>query len=128
MSATQASPSRQVEVHVTYGLGGRCSARFARAEIEGVPARALIGNVVQQPQRRGLAARTAAVLAEVLRARGDFDVEVLDPARRDDEGIPVALDEPLLRTRSDGREGAARGLPDEDEIAIRVSESYRGGA
>jgi hypothetical protein len=84
--------------------------------------------VIRGRRRPEPEACTAAALAEVLRSGREIDPEVVDWSRGEAEGIPIALDEPLLRSRSDERGSPARNLTDEDEIAIRISESYRGGA
>jgi hypothetical protein len=72
--------------------------------------------VIHGRRRRDPEACTAAALTEALRSGREIDAEVVERSRGEDEGIPIALEERLLRSA------------DEDEIAIRLSESYRGGA
>jgi hypothetical protein len=117
------SVSAEVDVSVVYGMGGACAGRFPRHSVEGLAARDLVQQVIQRPQPAGPAARTAQVLAEVLRSRREIDAELTDgPDEATGRGQPITLDQVVVRGRSDAPQS-----PERDDVTIRISESYRGG-
>ena len=114
---------RDVDVSVTYGIGGSCEAVFPRESLNGVSVGNVIERVARMPQSNTSAARTAVVLQGVLKGDRTLDVEVLDHPDDDlNPGKPVKLDSVLL--------DPAASDPSEDQtqdISLRVSEPYRGG-
>jgi hypothetical protein len=112
---------------VCYGIGGTCSSRFGRHEIEGLSARELIGRVVDSPQPSGPAARTAAVLRDALRCAREIDVELARAANScgEREGAPITMQDVVIPKESGAPETQTNA--NDETVTLLVSESYRGG-
>jgi hypothetical protein len=114
-----------IDIVVTYGIGASCRARFDMVKLEGKSAREIIEEVVHCPRPPGDEARTAKVLAEVLREGRPLDVELVNgPSDGGADGRPITLDHVLV-PRGDT---TSRTLHDRECTTLQVSESFRGGS
>jgi hypothetical protein len=113
----------EVEVEIEYGLGAKCTGRFPRTVVEGLPVKEVIAQVAGQEQRTDDARRAARVVQNALRGTEPIDLE-LPPATGAPEtlGKPLTMDD-ILVPKGVGAEDASRIR----QLAIRMSESYRGG-
>jgi hypothetical protein len=109
-------------------MGGSAFAELPYEQVAGKTARAILKQVVVHPQSSGTAARTARLIDEVLKTMKAIDAELPKKSGSRAEGIPISLDQILI----EGEEGegqdesvVARGT---EEITIRLSEAYCGGA
>jgi hypothetical protein len=116
-----------VALKVQYGLGAEVGGRFVLDEISGLSARALILRVCARPQPPGPSARTAAVLSEVLRTSREIDAELTRASNRASEGQPISLDDVVFDGDQGGRNGVL-GEVESDEVCVRISEAFTGGA
>jgi hypothetical protein len=120
--------AREVELEVTYGVGGTCASRFSRESVLGLTARQLIARVAHSPQPEGPAARTAAVLAEAIKTSRKIDAELAKARRgRTSSAVPIALDDVVVPVRADGESNDSQEQVTEETLSILVSESYQGG-
>ena len=128
MSVQQNRSSRKVKVAVDYGMGGSLSALFARDALEGESALEVLKRVLDTPQAPGSASRTARVVAEALKTLREIDLELVKASGGKAEGEPIGFDHVVVAREEEGKEQDenAVGLQQE-EIRIRLSESYRGG-
>ena len=117
--------SRKMRVSAEYGIGGSCSALFLRDELEGKSALEVLRRVIGSPQSPGSASRTARVVSEALNTMREIDVELLGAGGKA-EGEPIGLDHVIVKDDGEEIEENAAELQQE-EIRIRLSESYRGG-
>ena len=114
---------QDVEVRVRYGLGASCVGRFAPGSIGGLSAREVVHRVTDSRQPTESAARTARVLAKVLRSGRPIDVELSNGT--DDvtsPGKPIVLDDVIVPERP-----AGDGARQPDSVTVHMSEAYRGG-
>jgi len=123
MRIQQKRSSRQVRVGVDYGMGGSLSALFERDVLEGMPAIEVLRRVLDAPQPPGSESRTARVVAEALRTLREIDVELVKASGSKAEGEPIGLDQVILAREEDENTVGRK----QEEIRIRLSESYCGG-
>ena len=129
MSAQQKGIARKrVDVQVTYGLGGSVLGQFPREEVAGKSASDLINLVLSRPQRPGSAARTAKVLEDVLRTERAIDAELTRAAGGEADGEPISLDQIVVKEDEDEEQRDSSVTQELEEVTIRLSEAYRGGA
>jgi hypothetical protein len=120
--------TREIDVRVDYGIGGSVFGRFPRDEVAGISARDLIGLVLSGPQLPGSATRTAKVLADVLLTERAIDAELTRASTGEAGGEAISLDHVVVKEDDGEQERESSGTQDLDEVTIRLSESYRGGA
>ena len=122
----QQRPSRKTRVGVEYGIGGQFSALFSRDDLKGKTALDVLRALVDSPQSPGSEARTARVVGEALSTLREIDVELLESQGGKAEGEPIGLDHVIVKDDGEEIEESSVGQQQE-EIRIRLSESYRGG-
>ena len=126
MTVQQQRPARKMRVSAEYGIGGKFSALLSRDELKGKTAHEVLQTLVDRPQSPGSETRTARVVADALSTLREIDVELVKSQGGKAEGEPVGLDDVIVADDGGVREENATGQQQE-EIRIRLSESYRGG-
>jgi hypothetical protein len=121
------TPKKEIDVRVTYGLGGSVFGQFPRHRVAGMSARELIQLVIDGPQPPGSAARTAKVLADVLRTQRMIDAELTRAAGGQADGDPISLDQVVVKEEDVEEQRESPVIQDTEEVTIRLSEAYRGG-
>ncbi len=122
----QQRPSRKMRVGVEYGIGGSHSALFSRDDLAGKTALEVLRRVIDSPQSPGSETRTARVVADALSTMREIDLELVASVGGKAEGEPIGLDHVIVADDGGEIEENAAGQQQE-EIRIRLSESYRGG-
>ena len=125
MTVQQQRPSRKTRVSAEYGMGGGFSALFSRNDLKGKTALDVLRALVDSPHSPGSETRTARVVGEALSTLREIDVELIRSGGKA-EGEPIALDQVIVEDDGEGIEENSVGQQQE-EIRIRLSESYRGG-
>jgi len=68
------------------------------------------------------------VRSDVLRRKGVIDAELVPDSGEGAQGQPIRLDDVVLKERNRSFEVDGPEAPESDELTIRISETYSGGA